>query len=185
MANPLISGSYKQRKGQQTPPDRPDRVEPVEEHVKGVVFPYRGMEQHGVPQSASVNPEDYYDEEMVEDRPDEYLPEQEEEVPVPVRIVQATSRERLEWRVSRFLVSENCQEILGRHEKRRHARIRVHGSSDPIYISPDNGVKPLTGYLIPAGTEFGPISSTENIYACADPTKTVEISIFYEFGVEL
>ena len=46
-------------------------------------------------------------------------------------------------------------------------------------------MQPYTGYLIPAGAELYPIVSTEDIWAVSDSGTEVEISIMYEFAVEL
>lgn len=178
-------GSYRQLTGQQTPPERPDRVKPVPEHYEGVSFPYRGTENHGV-DPGNVDVDEHY-EFAYEDEPQQIptLPPEEEVDPVPVKVVQDSARERMDWRAARFLVKDVPQEIVGRHEKRKSLRIRVHGDTNPIYIGPDSGLRPYTGFRIPAGTELYPFSSTENVYAVADSGTEVEISVLYEFAVEL
>jgi hypothetical protein len=177
---------YRQLPGQADSPERePERVQPVPEHYEGVNFPYRGTEKHGVEVPADarygVLESDYAETE----KPDEYLEPEPEPEPIPVRVVNSTARERLDWRATRFLVKDTAAQILGRHEKRKAVRIRNHDATNPIYIGNDAGMQPYTGYLIPAGTELYPFLSTEDIWAVSDSGTEVEISIMYEFAVEL
>lgn len=194
--NPLINtGSYRQRPGQQKAPDRPDRVTPVPEHYEGVSFPYRGTQNHGVAPSKTDDPEQYYDAQAFDDETDKvvFLPAEVEVEPVPVRIVNETSRERNDWRAGRFLVTEIPQEILGRNDKRKSVRIKVHAfksdgttaNTDPIFIGNDAGLRPYTGFQISAGEELYPFKSTENVFAITLPGVFVEISMISEFSVEL
>jgi len=182
-------GSYKQLTGMQTSPNRPDRVKPVPDTPKGPSFPYRGTETHGVAPTGSIDYDQYYETQVWDDGPDEIpvLKPEEEPEPVPVRIVQGSARERLEWRATRLSVNGDgpALQLVGRHDKRRSLRIRVHGDTDPLYIGSDNNVRPYTGYLVPAGTELMPVYSTEEVYATAEPGTTVEVSVMYEYGVEL
>lgn len=179
-------GSYRQLTGQQTPPDRPDRVAPVAEAVEGTYFPYRGHETHGVPMPKNVDVDDYYETQEVDDDEITYAPEIKEEDVIPVRLVQRTSKERLAFRAMRVVVDGDgpSRQIIGRHEKRRSLRIRVHGDTNPLYIGSDDNVRPYTGFLIPAGVEFGALTSTEAVYACANPGTQVEVSVIYEYGVD-
>jgi hypothetical protein len=190
--SPFISGSYRQLPGQQTSIDRPDRVQPVPEHVKGPEFPYRGTETHGV--DPNNDPGEYYEGDSWDDTDDTErpLPPIPEVDPIPVRIVQHESRERTEFRVQRFSVTDQIQNLLGRHEMRKNLRIRVHAfktdgtaNTDPVYIGADNGLKSYTGFEIAAGTTERDFSSTEDYWAIANAGTTVEISLYYEFGVEL
>lgn len=182
-------GSYKQLLGMQKSPNRPDQVKPVPEHYEGENQPYRGTETHGVKPTEGVDAGAYYAEMQQDDGPDDvqYVAPDEELEPIAVRVVQKTSRERLSWRAVRFIVGDTPQQILGRHERRKNVRIRVHGAldGDPVYIGNESGLRPYTGYLIPAGTELYPFQSTEEIWAIADAGISVELSIMYDFGVEL
>lgn len=191
--SPFISGSFRQRKGMQTPPDRPDRVKPVPDEIEGPNFPYRGHETHGVPSDG--NPEEYYEDESYEGdgTVSGYAPEPVIEEPVPVRIVAATGRERRAWRATRVTVGEVAQQILGRHDKRLRTIITVHpvlydgttSNPDPIYIGDDSGLRPYTGYRIGSDATCDQIMSTEEVWAVADPGKVIEVSIITEFGVEI
>lgn len=178
--------SHRQLPGQASPPaEQPDRVKPVPEHYKGVNFPYRGTEKHGV-----EVPEDarYDSREFEADFPDEdvdYLPPEDEPEPVPVRVVQGSARERLDWRAVRFHVTTRPQQVVGRHDKRRSLRIKVHSGVSAIYIGPDSGVTDYVGFKIDQNEHID-IRSTEEIWAvCGGTTDTSEISIMYEYGVEL
>lgn len=193
--NPFVGGSYRQRKGQQTPIDRPDRVKPVPDSIEGPNFPYRGAETHGVDQGP--NPSEYYENEQWDDGASAtemgYLPDDKIEEPVPVRIVSATGKERRDWRATRVVVTDQAQMILGRHDKRLRTVITVHpfaadettANTNPIYIGNDAGLRQYTGYRIGAGTTFDTLMSTEDVWAIAPVGTSVEVSVITEFGVEI
>lgn len=187
-------GSYRQLLGMAAPAkDRKDRVTPVEEHYEGTNFPYRGTEPHGVEPTPGVEYGDVQNEYTTDAATKiAYLPEPKEDDPVAVKIVQGAKRERLDWRALRFFVTDVPQEIVGRHEKRRSLQIYVHekkndgtDNTDPIFVGPDSGLRPYTGFRIPAGSTMDTLHTTENVYAVCESGKTVEISIVYEYGVEL
>lgn len=177
--------AYRQLPGQADSPDRePERVKPVPESYEGVNFPYRGTEKHGVevPSDAEYNTREFQYE---EESPDTYMEPLPEVEPIPVRVVNSTARERLDWRATRFLVKDTAAQILGRHDRRKAVRIRNHDATNPIYIGNDAGMQSYTGYLIPAGAELYPFLSTEDVWAVSNSGTEVEISIMYEFAVEL
>lgn len=72
--------------------DRPIAIEPVPERVQGPVFPYRGMETHGVAPNADWRDPEQYDgyERGVEVDTEPVEPEPD---PIPVYIVQQGGRE--------------------------------------------------------------------------------------------
>lgn len=177
--------SYRQRKGQQTPPERPDRVTPVPDTVEGVFYPYRGNENHGVAQPPTVDPDKYYEADQWDDGdiPETLKPEPEPE-PIPVKIVQETARERLDWRPVRFLVTETKQQVVGRHEKRRSIVIRNLATADTVYLGADESVSTYTGFALEQGKELE-LRTTEDIWAVCAATETAEISIAYEYAIEL
>lgn len=193
--NPFVGGSYRQRKGMQTPVDRPDRVKPVPDEIEGPNFPYRGAQTHGVDQGP--NPNEYYENEQWDDGASAtemgYLPDDKIEEPVPVRIVSATGKERRDWRATRVVVTDQAQMILGRHDKRLRTVITVHpfaadettANTNPIYIGNDAGLRQYTGYRIGAGTTFDTLMSTEDVWAIAPVGTSVEVSVITEFGVEI
>lgn len=196
--SPFIGGSYRQRKGQAASPERPDRVKPVPDEIKGPNYPYRGSNTHGVDQGpAGADPEAYYENDEWDDGANAteigYLPDEKIEDPVPVRIVSATGRERRDWRATRVVVTDQAQQILGRHDKRLRTVITVHpfaadettANTNPIYIGNDAGLRQYTGYRIGAGTTFDTLMSTEDVWAIAPVGTTVEVSVITEFGVEI
>lgn len=177
--------TYRQLPGQADSPDRePERVQPVPEHYEGVSFPYRGTQKHGV----EVPGDTRYDTrefQYITESPDEYMDPEPETDPIPVRVVNSSARERLDWRATRFLVKDTAAQVLGRHDKRKAVRIRNHDTTNPVYIGNDAGMQSYTGYLIPGGTELYPFLSTEDVWAMSNSGTEVEISIMYEFAVEL
>ncbi len=186
--NPFIGGSYRQRQGQQTPPNRPDRVKPVPEHYQGQNFPYRGTETHGVKPPADMDADAYYHVGMWDDGEAETIksePELKTEDVIPVRIVQGEKgRQRLDWRAGRFYVQNIAQELVGRLETRRSLRIKNNSQTATIYIGPDSGVAVYTGYPLGPGQDIL-IYSTENVFAVTDNGSTAEVGILTEYAVEL
>lgn len=182
--------AYRQLPGQADGPSRePERVQPVPEHYEGVNFPYRGTEQHGVavPEGAQYDTREFAYPEEAAEVAEPALPEPD---PVLVKVVQDSARERLEWRAVRYRVTDQGQRILGRHEKRRGVRIKVHFQTDgvdskPIYLGYDSGVQPYTGFQLDRGETLFPFTSTEDVWAICNPGESVDISIMYEYAVEL
>lgn len=182
--------AYRQLPGQADSPSRePERVQPVPEQYEGVVFPYRGTEQHGVavPDDARYNTREF---QYPEESPDEYLEPEPEPDPIPVRLVNRTARERLDWRSARIRVTDRAQTIVGRHDRRKRLRIKVHYQTDgvdsnPVWIGQDDSVKPYTGYQMDRGETLDPFTSTEDVWAICNPGESVEVSVMYEYAVEL
>lgn len=187
-------GSYRQLTGMQKSPNRPDRVAPVPEDYEGASIPYRGTQGHGVEISkdAEYDPDD---NKIEHDKANAiaYLPDPDDSIaePIPVRVVQGESkRERLDWRPVRTRVTDQGQRIVNRHEKRRSLRIKVHYQTDgvdsnPIWLGNDAGVATYTGYQLDRGETLVDLHSTEDVWAICNPGESVEVSIMYEFGVEL
>lgn len=173
--------AYRQLPGQA---DTPKRVQPEPEHYAGVNFPYRGTETHGVepPHGAEYDTREF---QYPEEHPIKYLPEEEEKPPIDVRVVNSSARERLDWRAVRVSVDDTGQQILGRHDKRSAVRIRNHDATNPVYIGRSNGVQSYTGFMIPANSELYPFRSTEEIWGITDSGNVVEVSVMYDFAVEL
>ena len=186
-------GSYRQLTGMMKSPNRPDRVTPVPEHYEGENVPYRGTETHGVAPSKGTEFHSREVEFVQDPHEVEYLPDPDSVIhdPIPVRIVQGDAkRERMDWRAARYRVTDQGQRILGRHDKRRDVRIKVHFQTDgvdskPIYLGNDAGVAPYTGFQLDRGETLTPFISTEDIWAICNPGESVEVSIMYTFGVEL
>lgn len=180
-------GSYRQLEGMQNSPERDDRVTPVAEHVEGVVNPYRGMETHGVDPTKGVDAQQDYE---LQDYTDEngdiiYAPEEEEPEPVAVRIVQGHSgKERLDWRALRVVATEIGQQLVGRHDRRRSITVHVDTGSQSVYLGPDSGVSTYTGYKLLAGESLV-LRTTENIWAITAPTEQSNISVAWEYGLEI
>lgn len=185
--------AHRQLPGQaSSPPDRMGAMQPVEEHVEGTVFPYRGMETHGVtPAKVDYDTEKYQiDESDLGPEDPEYLPAEPEPIPIPVVVVNKSARERLSWRPVRFRVTDQGRQILGRNDKRKSVRLKVAFQTDgvdskPVFIGEDSGVQPFTGFQVDRGETLFPITSTEEIWAICNPGESVDVFMIVEFAVEL
>lgn len=120
-------------------------LEPMPEHYYGVVFPYRGIQQHG------VDPTD-----MPEDRPEDYAggtvaladPIEPEHEPVPVRIVKSAKHEYNQWRAIQNYASPQGNKILNRKEGRTRCVIKNTSVAGIIYVGPDSMATLQTGYKL-------------------------------------
>lgn len=175
--------AFRQRHGQAEPPER---VVPVPEEYAGVNFPYRGTEQHGV----EANPDIDYDTrefQHEENEPPEYLPEEKEIEPFPVKIVDESARERWAWRSIRYSVGTEPQRMIPRNDRRRTLLIRNRGSNPgSVYLGPDSSVNINTGYILAVGTEISGLVTTEEVWAVSEAGKSPnDIMIIETYAVEL
>lgn len=174
----------------ETPLERTLRSTPVDEHPKGVNFPYRGQEQHGVPYDQTI-PEELEgapgseDLEMV--LPPHYAPRPHTPAPVPVRIVSEDVCERKMWLADQYTVHDSVASaplmILGRQDNRQHFVIRNMDAANNVYIGPDPNVNIGSGFQIgPNSTTFR-FETTEAVYAVTEAGKTAQVSIMWEYTV--
>lgn len=183
-------GSYRQLTGMQTPPERPDRLQPVPETYKGVNLPYRGVQNHGVALPEGANPDAYYEASGYDLNPDafETIPADKEPDPVPVRIVMESARERFPFRCGSLVIptNSNVLELMGRNDRRIKVRMRVPGSSaGSVIFGGDRNLSSVNGYTITTGGEIE-IATTENIYVVnANPTQAPTIMYVETFTIGL
>lgn len=160
-------------------------TDPEPEKVAGTVFPYRGMESHGV--APTQTPPEYIDDQWpADDEAPHYVQGPTEDDPLPVKVVNEYSRELRIIRPIPFLVTDKPKPILGRNECRRDLRIR--NSSTSTTVSNLSGVDRvttqtgLTGsgntaeYVIPA-TGWDQLSFGQNITTLTGTTPGVTIKI--------
>lgn len=183
------SGNYRQRPGMMSSPKRPEAVQPVPEEYEGVNFPYRGIENHGVEPTKGVDPENYYDHDKWDAGPDDIpsLPAEKEPDPIPVKIMNASGRERFNFRTAKTAFNTiTPQQLMGRNDRRNMVRIRVPGSSATgAVFGPDPGVNELTGYTVAVGSEIE-FRTTEAIYVLPqDTSKIATVMTLETFSVEL
>lgn len=180
-----VTMAYRQLPGQaDSPRERPEAVQPVEEHYAGVNFPYRGTETHGVavPEGSEYNTREF---QYKEEDPEQYEPPLPEPDPILVRVVQEHARELREFRTVRIPVSQQPQQLVGKNLSRRSTRIRNLDAANAIYIGPDPNVSAITGFKISAGQEPNPFITTEPIYATTGDSSIVEVAVLFEYAVEL
>src|SRR4051812_1863056 len=123
MPNPLMR--LGQPKTSQDPPDRPQAETPVLEHVEGSVFPYRGMEEHGVPVHGSQFEDVPGHEGTV---PAFFTVDTEPEHVVPVRVVQGVTdktRRVVRTHAVPVRIGDPPTVIAGRNDKRSKVWIKT------------------------------------------------------------
>lgn len=158
------------------------QVTPVPDDFDGPVFPYRGQETHGVPDSGY---ETIDDDLYAQGRPVEYTEPEREPDPVPVRIVSGDkSRVVKSFRVGRLVAPVgSAAQILPRHENRTTAKVRNMHATDVMYVSDSNSVTALSGYPVPASGEWS-TDSTEPVYATSGTANVIEVATVVELEEE-
>jgi hypothetical protein len=152
-------------------------------------IPYRGDMWHGVLPTSSVQPE--LEDENVEGgkvvtgffEP----PAPDTVAPIPVRIVTEASHEYTQWRAYQIGVTSTPIMVVSRKEGRQRVTIRNNtttvGSTDRIYIGPDNNVSSISGYIMDSRDETV-LTNEAEVWACANPgvATPVPISVLLEFS---
>lgn len=174
------------------PPERSRRDTPIELHEEGVNFPYRGVEQHGVPYDHEI-PEELEGSPSKEDLdlvlPPHYAPRPHRPQPVPVTVITAGVSERRLWQADQFGVTDGTANgplmIVGRQDTRHYVTIRNMDATNPVYIGNSPSVTANTGYQIPAGGTTNRMYTTEAIYAVTGSGNVVQISVMWEYSVKV
>ncbi len=158
--------TYKSTGGMASRAVQGDVINPEPEKVVGTVFPYRGVETHGV--KPNQEPPAYLDDQWPEDtEAPHYENGPTEEDPLPVKIVTQHSNFRRVTRVRQVPVSSS-KALVARNDARVSAWFKNIGGN-AVYLTPepvDDGVALITGYKVAATTgEFPGWIGTEELYA--------------------
>lgn len=164
--------------------DRPVAVTPVPERVRGHVFPYRGMETHGVPpENDSQDPEGYGWMEEQRGVPYDYEPAPDPPDPIPVYMVNRNGREMRRFRVTRVTAGANtdvARAMLGRDPMRRSMIIK-NTSADPVYIGHDQmSASPMHGFPL-AQNETLTLSGEEPFYALSSTSNQCVLALYIDY----
>lgn len=171
------------------PGDTTNALQPIPEKTYAPVFPYRGMEQHGVPVPAKpwipqdANEQSWEGEEVFE-------PESVPLEPVPVYIVRESAREIRSWRSLCLPVPKSPVLLVGQNERMNRVRIRNIGLATDDTVAwighTPNMAARLSGYPIYPG-ESVDICTEEEVYALCDPTATdadvAQLAVIIEHAV--
>lgn len=190
MANSHRAGMWVNPEHTENPPERAARATPETYQEKGVNFPYRGTETHGVPYESTIPDElEGRQFEEVAQLPPHYMPEPRKPIPVPVKIVDDSACERREWMADQFLITDGSNNaplmVVGRHDNRHFVIIRNMDATNPVYIGPSSNVNSQNGFQIPANTTSTRFYTTEAIYAACATGQTVQISVMWEYTVSV
>lgn len=173
--------------------DNEEPFKPVVERVKGTVFPYRGMETHGVEPDANPHDPPGYEQEpaiVYEEVP----PEME---PVPVRIVSSPHRgvEFKMWRTYDARVQGTngqpiTRQIAGRNANRTRLRIQNVDGFWGVAISNKDGFLPVMGFTVMPNTYVELITQDEvfGVVAAGGDQSTnpvVRVVVLEEYSVEV
>lgn len=143
-----------------------DATDPIPEKVVGVVFPYRGMEQHGV----KAKQPDFPDDEIESDKYD-VEKEPEPVTPIPVFIVNRSGNERRTIRTAQLLVGTNSVRIVPRNDSRTKVRIKNCEATAgfTVWIGGEQTLTGATydGYPLAPGESIDTVAEDE-IFAVSD-----------------
>jgi hypothetical protein len=164
-------------------------VPPEMERVYAPVFPYRGIEQHGVP----VENQPWLPVDGDEHSWDGEVPFDNDDIPVrpvPVIVVTDAEREIKSWRSVYFNLGKTTPAlVVGQNEKMRRVTLKHAGLATDdgvIWISHDaNMISGLAGYPLFARESIS-IATEEEVYAVADnagTNVTVPLAILIETAV--
>lgn len=182
--------SYKQQGGMASSSVHDEHVAPVPEHIEGVVFPYRGIENHGVKPAGPV-PEYVDDQWPEDDESPHYAQGPTEAEPLPVIVVNQYKREFQKIRAFTAYASDqngNPSCIVGRvdpsykrvvHLQNQHATLTVTiGSGEQINAN--------NGYQIRPNSELSfPLTCDSEIWAVSSNGSQVPVGVLIEFSTEL
>ncbi len=156
-------------------------VTPVPDKVAGTVFPYRGTEQHGV--QANQEPPAYLDDQWPEDsEAPHYVQGPTEEDPLPGKIVQESSSERMMFRTNQMPVSTTePKPIVDRLDSRRNVTVKNPTGGNDVWISPDENVNAVSGFLLEPGEQVT-LRTTEQIWAITETAQTT-VHVLWEYAV--
>lgn len=157
-------------------------VAPVVPNVN--VLAYRGQEYHGVNPDLGGPPADLnadvFDQSMViapqadKDQPDIR--------PVPVHVVNLSSREIRSFRTDQIPVSTTPMMLVGRDPNRTSLMVKNTDQANSIYISDNANANAVTGYPVGPGVEVS-LGTSEAIYAVAS-TAPVNVAVLAEMSIK-
>lgn len=181
MRNPLMSLQRNTSKEEIT---HPVPEEPVLEEYAGVNHPYRGIEEHGVPDVVQAYTSPRSTVERGTNMVSEPLPP--EPNPVPVRIVQSGGRERRMSRFYReFATAIRPRSVVGADEQRTKVTVKNLGAED-VYIGHDSGsATAMMGWPL---AQNGTIESStqDELWAMSShATDDMQLSVHVEYSVNL
>lgn len=174
--NPLIGS---QQKTMSTDTQDHEELTPVPEGRVGSNHPYRGIEQHGVPDTEHPDPNEDWSEATGDG---EYVDEKPEIEPVPVIIVNSHQREFKDWLPHRTTCGLNSNQLVGQNLRRSNLVITNLDATHTIYLGPDSSVATFTGFPLKAGFSMTFLTSQADVWAISDDGSLVQIAILEEYS---
>lgn len=190
--------TYKQQGGMASSSVHSDveHVTPEPDRPEGVVFPYRGIENHGV--KPDYAPQPYVDDEWPEDSEEpHYEPGPTEDDPIPVRVVNQFVKEFQDFRTFTAYVPMITGQALNQNgvivgrldpsqNQRRVIHIQNQDATKSLFIGSDNTVSAGNGYRIGPNSELAfPITSESEVWGTSSDGTQIAVGVLIEFGVEL
>lgn len=152
-------------------------LRPIPENYQAEVFPYRGIQQHGVSPSRSVEPP----EEMLEGGRVKIAPPDHDIAPVPVRIVQPGTKEYQQWRAFQAYAGPAPSQVVNRKENRKSLTLRNVSTTVVVWLGPDANLTKQTGYPLAPGATFS-LDGEAEVWGISDDATVVLLAGFFVFG---
>lgn len=166
----------------------PDKVDPVPEKVAGTVFPYRGMEQHGVKQPEDMPIQETGQYHLGEDEfyTTEGLEAEKEPEPVPVKVVNTGARTRKMYRMYRHFSNDTVSTLANRRDGRTRLLVRSRGSNTgTAWLAHDRSQATASmGWGLATGNELEMLT-TEAVYVLSETGETQDLFVLEEYEIEL
>lgn len=178
MPNPFARTQINTSKNQGT--ERPEPLTPVMERIHDENHPWRGTEDHGVD-----DVHDYVDPVTstvdIDGRPThiDYEPEPTIVEPVPVYLVQESSREYRQFWTDRFTTTDGRSSMLGRDNNRVTALVLNTEGAKTVWIASNPADLALRGYPLGPGKELR-INGEMPVYAIASDGTNVTVGLYVE-----
>jgi hypothetical protein len=156
---------------------------PITEATAPPFLPYRGTQMHGV-NPGQIQP--MLDEDSEGGKvPTSNFEEPEDDVnPVPVRIVGAAATEFKQFRVYQVTINTSPVMVVSQKLGRSAATITMLGGG-AVYIGPDSGVSPSTGFPIGVGgtieSSFSTVAEAP-VWAVCGPGDIATVAVHTEFA---
>lgn len=158
-----------------------EAIEPIPEVYKGVNHSYRGIEDHGVPNTVEDAPNDPKELDYIAETSFDYPAETHTQEPVPVYVVNDSPVEEKRFLTAKFVIAGLTPVRIAVQDRRRmQLRICPMGTDLGIYIGPNESVNPEIGAALNSNFGYQDLVTTEDVWACTDTGDTVTVYVIYE-----
>lgn len=158
-------------------------IDPQAESYVGHNHPYRGLDNHGVPDDNEPHGFDGY----ADMHSGEYEIEKEDVPPIPVRMVTLGPRELRRFNTTQTLCDSTTAAVPRMVAGRRQNRIQAfiyNNSANIVWIGNNESIQPFMGFPIPANSGLpAPMQTEDAIWVVCTAGQSATICVLDEFAV--